>query len=35
MAINGQVIVADSRKSVAASGDTFTGPVLPISPFIL
>lgn len=35
MAINGQIIVADSGKSVAASEDTFTGPVLPISPFIL
>ncbi|KAJ5616295.1 hypothetical protein N7537_001409 [Penicillium hordei] len=35
MAINGQAIVADSGKSVAASGDTSTGPVLPMSPFIL
>ncbi|KAJ5209071.1 hypothetical protein N7449_003450 [Penicillium cf. viridicatum] len=34
-AVNGLVIVADSGKTVAASGDTSTGPVLPISPFIL
>lgn len=32
---DGQVIVADSGKSVAASGDIVTGPVLPINPFML
>ncbi|KAJ5960539.1 uncharacterized protein N7479_007689 [Penicillium vulpinum] len=34
-AINGQIIIADSGKSVAASGDTFTGPVPPVNPVML
>lgn len=34
MAMNGQVIVADSGKSVAES-ETFIGPVPAVNPFIL
>ncbi|KAK4871271.1 hypothetical protein LT330_000508 [Penicillium expansum] len=35
MAMNGQVIVADSGKSVAESEETFIGPVPAVNTFIL
>ena len=32
LAINGQIILADSGKTIAATGEGFTGPILPAAP---